>query len=66
MNLTPLIQTYGLGTVDTSVPTKPGLQFSYVVTYMVRSSLGLILPYDLFKLVSVIRQNVYGTLQPLT
>ena len=35
MNLTSLIQTYGLGTVDTSVPTKPDLQYSYTVTYMV-------------------------------
>ena len=35
MNLTSLIQTYGFGTVDTSVPTKPGLAYSFAVTYVV-------------------------------
>jgi hypothetical protein len=36
VNLTWSIQTYGLGTVDTSVPTNPDLQYGFAVTYMVR------------------------------
>lgn len=40
IDVTPLIQAFGVGSVDTSVPTLPGKPFSYIITYTVTDPVG--------------------------